>query len=90
MLAVFVQEPVQIGYQQYRVAAVAASILATHWFRLSCGDGTKAEQLYGWASVAFNCSYAPQWQGWLFKAEPDRKVCDSSTCNVLQTSATPL
>jgi SRSO17 transposase len=65
VLAVSVKEPLWIGYQQYRASEVAATIPATDWVKLSCGDGTKGPREYDWATVPFNCPTAPDWQRWL-------------------------
>lgn len=54
VLTVAVKHTVSIGYQQYRAGAVAKSIPTDAWKCLSCGDGSKGERIYDWASVPIN------------------------------------
>jgi SRSO17 transposase len=64
-LAVRSDQAVWVGLRQHRVKALAASVPADAWHRVSAGDGTKGPRWYDWAVTRVNCPDPGEFRRWL-------------------------
>jgi SRSO17 transposase len=65
VLAVRSDSCVWVGFQQFRVKALAAAAPAAAWQRLSAGEGAKGPRWYDWAAVRVNCPEPEEFARWL-------------------------
>lgn len=69
VLAIKRSEPLWVasehGPAQRRASAIAASLAAEDWQRLSAGQGAKGPRLYDWARVPIRPLHEPGWAHWL-------------------------
>jgi SRSO17 transposase len=76
-----------IGYQEYRVKALAQALVSEQWQRLSCGYGTKGERLYDWVRIAVNCSHEQGMKRWLLLRRNIEKPDDPLSITYYQVYA---
>lgn len=65
VLAVRSNQPVWLGFQQFRVGALAASLPKRAWRTITIAAGSKGPRRYAWAWLPINHDLGPQWQRWL-------------------------
>ncbi len=53
VVAVSSTQRIWVEFEQVRVKQLVATLPATEWKRISCGDGTKGKRFYDWAFIPF-------------------------------------
>lgn len=65
VFAVSGKEYVDVGFHQYRVSDILASVPSKGWVRMSAGDGSKGPRLYDWLLLEINPPENEGWKKWL-------------------------
>lgn len=87
LLTVASSHSVVIGYQEHRVKALAQALPNEQWQRLSCGDGSKGERIYDWATIAVNCSDEQDMKRWILLRRNIEKPDDPLSITYYQVYA---
>ncbi len=65
VFAVSGKEYVFVGFNQYRVSDILASLPKKGWVRMSAGDGSKGPRMYDWLLLGTNSPLRKGWKRWL-------------------------
>lgn len=91
VLAVSVKESIDIGAGVSRADAIATTLSASAWTRLSCGEGSKGPRRYDWARVEESDPTVPAgWRRWLLLRRSVSDPTDLAYYRVFAPASTTL